>query len=236
MKRNGLSLRQKTTLDQRLPDDYEEQIVKLHRYIINRGREHNYPLHLISNMDETPSTIDVPPNRTINSIGEETLKNRTTEIEKNRVTVVLACAGNSTKLKLMGIVNRKILPKTNNKYGAAVSALEKGWMDADQMKIWIEKVWRSRLGGLGRRRSLIVYDVFEAHVTESVKTAFARENTNLVVIPSGLTSLLQSLNFSLNKPLKDNFKKRRMQWKADGIYGFTAGGRQKKPSEEMICS
>ena len=29
MKRNGLSLRQKTTLAQRLPDDYEEKIVYL---------------------------------------------------------------------------------------------------------------------------------------------------------------------------------------------------------------
>ena len=109
-------------------------------------------------------------------------------------------------------------------------------MDVDQMKIYIEKVWRSRLGGLGRRRSLLVYDVFEAHVTESVKAAIARENTNLAVIPGGLTSLHQPLDVSRNKPFKDNVKKRWMQWTADGIHEFTAGGRQKKPSEELICS
>ena len=104
------------------------------------------------------------------------------------------------------------------------------------MKIWVEKVGRSRLGGLGRRRSLLVYDVFEAHVTESVKVAIARENTNLAVIPGGLTSLVQPLDVSLNKPFKDNVRKRWMQWMADGIHEFTAGGRQKKPSEELICS
>ena len=114
------------------------------------------------------------------------MKIRTTGNEKNRVTVVLACAGDGTKLKPMLIFKRKNLPKMNNKHGVVVvSAQEKGWMDADQMKISIEKVWRSRLGGLGRRRSLLVYDVFEAHVTESVKAAIATENTNFAVIPGG---------------------------------------------------
>ena len=67
-------------------------------------------------------------------------------------------------------------------------------------------------------------------------TRFARENTNLAVIPGGLTLLLQPLDVSLNKPFKDNVRKRWMQWMANGIHEFTAGGRQKKPSEELICS
>ena len=62
MKQNGLSLRQKTTLTlaQRLPDDYEEKIVNFHRFIINRRKQHSYPLHVIANMDETPLTFDMP--------------------------------------------------------------------------------------------------------------------------------------------------------------------------------
>ena len=82
MKRNGLSLRQKTTA-QRLPDDYKEKIVRFHRYIIDRSREHNFPLHLIANMDETPLTFDMPPNRTVNNTGKKTIKIRTMGIEKN---------------------------------------------------------------------------------------------------------------------------------------------------------
>lgn len=76
MKRNNLSLRQKTTLAQRLPDDYEEKIVRFHRFIIDRRKENSYPLHFIANMDETPFTFDMPPNRTINSTGEKTVKIR----------------------------------------------------------------------------------------------------------------------------------------------------------------
>ena len=83
MKRNGLSLRQKTTLAQCLPDDYEEKIVQFHRFIIDLRKKHGYPLHLIANMDETPLTFNMPPNCTINNTGEKTIKIRTTGNEKN---------------------------------------------------------------------------------------------------------------------------------------------------------
>ena len=235
MKRNALSLRQKTTLAQRLPADYEEKIVRFHRFIIDRRKEHSYPLHLIANMDETPLTFDMPPNRTINNMGEKTIKIRTTGNEKNRVTVVLACCGDGSKIKPMVIFKRKTVPKIINQHGVVVSAQHKGWMDSEQMKVWIEKAWRRRLGGLGRRKSLIVYDAFEAHVTDAMKAAFKRENTDLAVIPGGLTSILQPLDVSLNKPFKDGVRRRWMQWMADGIHEFTATGRQKKPSEELIC-
>ena len=60
MKRNGLSLRQKTTLAQRLPSDYEEKIVQFQRFIIKQRRAHSYPLHLMANMDESPIQFDMP--------------------------------------------------------------------------------------------------------------------------------------------------------------------------------
>ena len=174
MKRNNLSLRQKTTLAQRLPDDYEEKIV------------------------------------------------------------VLACSGDGSKLKPMVILKRKTLPKINNKHGVVVSAQEKGWMDTDQMKVWIDKVWRWQFGGL--MKSLLVYDAFEAHVTDRVKALFKRERTDLAVIPGRLMSILQPLDVSLNKPFKDGVCRQWMQWMAEGIHEITATGRQKKASEELICS
>ena len=72
-------------------------------------------------------------------------------------------------------------------------------MDSEIMKIWIEKVWRARIRGLTRRMSLLVFDSFEAHKTKLVKRSLKSENTNVSVIPGGLTSVLQSLDFCLNK-------------------------------------
>ena len=45
-------------------------------------------------------------------------------------------------------------------------------------------------GGLGRCSGLLVDDTVEAHVTENVKVVFAKENTNLALIPCRLTSVL----------------------------------------------
>ena len=235
MKRDGLSLRQKTTLAQRLPPDYEEKIVQFHQYVIRQRQAHNYPLHLVGNMDEVPVQFDMPSNRTVNAVGDKTVKIRTTGNEKNRLTVVLACAGDGSKLKPMVIFKRKTMPKIQNKHGVVVTVQEKGWMDSEIMKIWIEKVWRARIGGLSRRRSLLVFDSFEAHKTEQVKRSLKSENTDLSVIPGGLTSVLQPLDVCLNKPFKDRLRQRWMTWMAEGIHELTPIGRQKKPSEELMC-
>ena len=107
MKRNGLSLQQKTTLAQRLLHDYEEKIVQFHQFVIRQRRAHNYPLHLVANMDESPIQFDMPSNRTVSTIGEKTVKIRTTGNEKNCLTVILACAGDGSKLKPLVIFKRK---------------------------------------------------------------------------------------------------------------------------------
>ena len=60
---------------------------------------------------------------------------------------------------------------------------------------------------------MLVYDSFEAYVTDTVKASFKRKHTDLAVTPGGLTSLLQPLDVSLNKPFKDGVRK---EWMADG--------------------
>ena len=76
-------------------------------------------------------------------------------------------------------------------------------------------------------------DSFEAHKTEQVKRSFKSENTDLAVIPGGLTSVLQPLDVCLNKPFKDRVKQKWMAWTAEGIHELTVGRCQKKPSEEL---
>jgi len=47
-----------------------------------------------------------------------------------------------------------------------------------------------------------VCDQFKAHVTESTKRLATKLKTHLAVIPGGLTSQLQPLDISVNKPFK----------------------------------
>ena len=79
-------------------------------------------------MDEVPVQFDMPSNRTVNAVGDKTVKIRTTGNEKNCLTVVQACAGDGSKLKPMVIFKRKTMPKIQNKHGVVVLFKKKaGW-------------------------------------------------------------------------------------------------------------
>ena len=69
MKRHGLTLRLKTKISQKLPDDLEEQILSFHRFVIQQRKAHQFKLSQIRNMDETPMCFDMPSNRTIDQKG-----------------------------------------------------------------------------------------------------------------------------------------------------------------------
>ena len=45
----------------------------------------------------------------------------------------------------------------------------------------------------------------------------------------------QPLDVCLNKPFKDRMRQKWLEWMAEGIHELTAGGHQKKPSEELMC-
>ena len=70
------------------------------------------------------------------------------------------------------------------------------------MKLWLEKVWSKRSGGLLNKPFFLVCDQFKAHVTESTKRLATELKTHLAVIPGGLTSQLQPLDVSVNKLFK----------------------------------
>ena len=122
-------------------------------------------------MDETPVWFEMPSARTANAKGEKTVLVNTTGHEKSWFTVVLACLADGAKLNPMMIFKRKKFPKENFPPGVLVHCHSKGEMDEAGMKLWVEKVWQSRPGSLLRKKSLLVWDSFQAHLVDSVKRA-----------------------------------------------------------------
>jgi hypothetical protein len=68
--------------------------------------------------------------------------------EKTHYTVVLSCCTDGTKLPPMIIFKRKTVPKDKIPQGIVPHVQEKGWMDENGMKLWLEKVWAKRPAGL----------------------------------------------------------------------------------------
>ena len=81
------------------------------------------------------------------------------------------------------------------------SGTREGCFDKKITKDWVKMVWSRRDGGPSRKPILLVLDAFGCHKTNSRKE-LRDYNTVLVIIPGGMTSLLQPLDVCINKPLK----------------------------------
>ena len=120
MKRNGLSLRRKTSVAQQDP---ERLVAKVVSYIIQVRRlqeKQSYaPSHIIA-MDETPVCCDMVSETTIDATGKKTITLKTTGHEKSRVSVCLAAKADGTKLKPMVVFK-------GAKREVAAGSLWSGW-------------------------------------------------------------------------------------------------------------
>ncbi|CAL4062438.1 unnamed protein product, partial [Meganyctiphanes norvegica] len=235
MKRNDLCMRTRTSLCQKMPQEFGDQVIEFHRYVINARQKITYELSQIANMDEVPLTFDVPSNKTVDSKGVHSVTVKTTGHEKTHYTVVLTCCADGTKLLPMVIFKRKTMPKEVIPNGVVVHVQEKGWMDENGIKLWIDKVWSRRPGGLLRKPALLVWDQFRAHKTETVKNNLKRIKTDLAVIPGGLTCQLQPLDVCINKPFKAFMKDEWNKWMMLEDFDVTATGRRKRPTIAQVC-
>lgn len=220
---------------QRLPSAYEDKVIDFHRFVTRNRQKNGFLLSQIGNADQTPLTFDMPRNTTVNEKGARSVLVRTSGAEKQRCTVMLAVTADGRKLPPYVVLKRKTVPKGNFPRGIHIRAQAKGWMTAELMVDWIRTVWGRRPGAL-LLPSLLVVDSFRGHLVDSVRAELKELRTEIAVIPGGLTSLLQPLDVSVNKPFKDNVRRLYAAWMAEGQHDLTPGGKIRRPSVEVLCS
>ena len=151
-------------------------------------------------MDETPLSFDLPNPTTVTQHGSKSVTIRTTGHQRTCFTVILACMADGSKLPPMCIFKLKNKPRDLFPDDVHVRVNEKGWCNENEMKYWIENVWSVRQ--TSAPRSLLILDSFRGHLINTVKSAFEKQNTDMAVIPGGLTSKLQPLDVAVNKSFK----------------------------------
>ena len=129
MRRNGLCMRIKTTIAQKLPHEYERKIIEFHKYAINMRKKLCFEIGQLGNMNEVPLTFDVPLNKTVDVKGAKTIMIKTSGNEKTHYTVVLVCSADVTKLPPLSIFKRKTLPNDVIPHGIYIHVHSTGWMD-----------------------------------------------------------------------------------------------------------
>jgi len=113
----------------------------------------------------------------------------------------------------------------------------KGWMTSQLMKDWLLVVWNRRPGAVLRKQGMLVMDVFKGHLTPEIEATITGSsmNTDLVIIPGGVTVQLQVLDVVVNKLFKDHLKQLYSEWLLKGDHALTPAGRIKKPNVTILC-
>lgn len=235
MRRHNLSMRRRTSVCQKLPADYTDKVLNFHKFLIQKRQKTAYLLSQIGNADQTPVFFDMPRNSTIDDKGASSVRVKTTGNEKLRCTAMLAITADGRKLPPYVIIKRKTLPKGKFPRGVHVRVQNKGWMDEALMKDWVKCVWNNRPGALLKQPAMLVLDSFRGHLVQPVKTAIEEGKTELVIIPGGLTSVLQPLDVAINKPFKDHLRRLYGEWIASADRELTPTGKVKRPSPEQVC-
>ena len=225
LKRNGLSLRRKTSVAQQDP---ERMVAKLVSYIIQVRQlqiKHNYaPCDIIA-MDETPVWCDMISETTVDKSGIKTVTLKTTGQEKSRVSVVLAAKADGTKLKPMVVfkgANREVAALNQEFKGrAVVTTSANAWMDSELTIVWINSV----LGSFSLNRRLLAWDSYECYIEDTITEALTSKKIDRVIVPGGSTRYIQAPDVSWNKPFKSSCTEKYDHWLSTvGIHEETASG------------
>jgi hypothetical protein len=91
-------------------------------------------------------------------------------------------------------------------------------------------------GNIGQRKpwSILAQNAFCGHISDRIRNRLRNKNTNLVTIPSGMTSQLQPFDMSINKPFKHLVHKYCDAWLNKDSRIFTRSGKIKRTSASII--
>ena len=190
------------------PDNWQE-IAEIFKLRFNEDRKDVDLMH-IGNMDEVPMCFDMPGNHTVDEIGSQDVRLATTGHEKMCFTVVLCVTADGSRCTPMVIFKRKTIPTEIFPSGIIVQANQRGWMTSDIFEIWFNNVWKNRKGTFFQKpntiKNILICDSARSHITEDSKKILLKHLTKMVVIPGGMTSILQPLDISVNKSFKSKIR------------------------------
>lgn len=232
MARKKITLRRRTTVAQRIPNELGEKIVSYISQIRHFRMMHNYSAKHIAAMDETGLWLDMPGKTTLEEQGTRSVGIRTTGHEKNRFTVVLGARADGSKMHPMIIFKGKRKDKCLEKLtGVIIQMQDNAWMTEELTLRWLQMAWGGMIAAQDRR--LLVWDDFRGHKTDRVE-ARANEvcNTDVVSVPPGCTSLLQAPDLCWNKPFKERYCELWDEWSISGPATYTASGNRRAPTKE----
>jgi DDE superfamily endonuclease len=173
------------------------------------------PKDCVVNMDETNMYFDQKGRLTLANKGDKTI-NATGTGSSQRCTVVLAATLSGEKLPPFVIFKGTPGARGNSvereleTFGYPTSCTfavqEKAWMDAATFLVWVERNWKPFCAG--KEKTILIMDHHTSHLTEECRRAVEECGTEIILIPPGYTSKLQTMDVGINKPFKGYARRR----------------------------
>jgi hypothetical protein len=91
-------IHRRTTVSQKLPEEYEEKLIIFQKCVISLRKKHGYLLSQIGNADQAPVWFDMTESTTIEHVGARSVQIRITGADKQGCTMMLAITADGQKL------------------------------------------------------------------------------------------------------------------------------------------
>ncbi|CAM9303213.1 unnamed protein product, partial [Hapterophycus canaliculatus] len=252
LKRHRFSIRRKTSVGQKKPEGWEGKawafIQKLRARLLHHAKEAILVFGILYNMDQTPIQAEMPQETTVAPTGAKDARIATAGKEKLRYTVVLAVRGDGQKVKPRIIykgspLSYHHLPANRTKYGYPPAGIGLGvqkssWCDARQTDIWLTEEFMRRpdATGFSQPVSILTMDDFKCHKDEEFqKKLKERAKTEPIMIPGGLTPVVQPLDRTVNKEFKRGMRAKYTHWRKEEFERVGAAGKIEAPGRGIVA-
>jgi len=217
LRRMGFSIRKIGHYAQKTKDNVvdfiKEFILYKNKIILEYNLENNE--ECIGNADETPIWLEPVDNKTVDIIGNKDINMITFGKDKERVSVMLTVLGNGEKLPPMiifkGVENgTRYKSLLKNKYVKSkeiyIGYQVKSWLDENMYIKYLYNIWYQ--DSIYKRKEKILLIIYRAssHYSSTINNIFKNNKSRYILLPPGLTSVMQPLDLVVNKPFKNNIR------------------------------
>ena len=223
-------------MSQRLPDELHEKISNFFYFVRRYFKEfQTLKSSDIHAADETSVLFENVASSTVSVAGEKTVTLKSTGHDKLCTTVMLSGKSSGDKNKPLVIFKGAGKAKGDKELLARKDIIvvfnQSGWCDQEVLKTWISSIFPK----LFATRKLLIWDSFRAHTTPQTKDLLKERKVDSIVIPGGLTGLIQAPDVSWNFPFKNRLRELYDTWLSDAEKTYTKAGNMRAPSKMELC-
>lgn len=241
LRANRIVLRRVTQYGRRIPMEVEiakeRFLARFTALLVERGYDEEH----ILNLDQTGIFFECPRATTLAPRGASQVSILASRVSV-RATAVLTVTMGGRKLPPYVIFKgarggRGRVARSFSTFpaGQFYDVQPAAWMDTQGMLRYIDMVLRPFFANTPRHPTLLILDSFAVHLQEDVQRELRELGVDLLYIPAGMTGLLQPLDISINKVLKDNIRTSYTGWLVSQSRTTNILARRPKPIRQIVA-